>query len=200
MQRASPAAANVDQTGARSANDAQASTPAERGFLRSLGGLAVFALASLGAAALGAVVTSRRKNKAWYWLLSKPAFTPPDRAFSIVWPALYTLSAFSAWRVAKAPSGPARSAALGLWGTQLAFNAAWSPLFFGQHSPRAALADLALNHASLATYAVAARKVDPSAAYLVAPYLGWLTFAGALNGSIVARNRHRFSGLAARAF
>ena len=160
----------------------------EQGFLRPLGGLAVFGLASLGAAALGGWVTSRRKNKAWYRSLSKPAFTPPDRAFSIVWPVLYSLSAYSAWRVAKTPTGPARSTALRLWGTQLAFNAAWSPLFFGQHAPRAALADLALNHASLASYAAAARKVDPTAACLVAPYLGWLTFAGALNGSIALRN------------
>jgi tryptophan-rich sensory protein len=88
--------------------------------------------------------------------------------------------------------------ALGLWGTQLAFNAAWSPLFFGQHWPRVALADLVLNHASLSAYAAYARKVDPTAAYLVAPYLGWLTFAGALNGSIVARNSSGFTGLVAR--
>lgn len=88
--------------------------------------------------------------------------------------------------------------ALGLWGTQLAFNAAWSPLFFGQHLPRVALADLVLNQASLGAYAAYARKVDPTAAYLVAPYLGWLTFAGALNSGIVLRNRRGFSGLVAR--
>lgn len=158
----------------------------------------MFALASFGAAAVGGLITSRRKNKAWYRVLSKPAFTPPDRAFSIVWPVLYSLAAWSAWRVAKTPAGSARSVALGLWGTQLAFNAAWSPLFFGQHLPRVALADLVLNQASLGAYAAYARKVDPTAAYLVAPYLGWLTFAGALNSGIVLRNRRGFSGLVAR--
>jgi translocator protein len=170
----------------------------ESGFMRSLGGLAVLGLATIAAAALGANVTRRPKNQAWYRLLSKPGFTPPDATFSIVWPILYALSALSAWRVAKAPSGAARTAALGLWSTQLAFNAAWSPLFFGRHLPRVALVDLLLNHGSLSAYAVTAHGVDRGAAYLVAPYWGWLTFAGALNGGIVARNRGGFTGLVSR--
>jgi tryptophan-rich sensory protein len=197
MERAQQRTSTAGQTNAR-VSLARAAAPRRQGFLRSPAGLAVFALASLGAAALGGFITSRRKNKAWYRLLSKPAFTPPDRAFAIVWPVLYSLGALSAWRVAKTPAGPARSVALGLWSTQLAFNAAWSPLFFGQHLPRVALADLVLNYASLSAYAAYARKVDPKAAYLVTPYLGWLTFAGALNGSIVARNRGGFTGLVAR--
>lgn len=197
MPQASQHAKAVDETKGRP-SATSAPEPTAQGFLGSWKGLAVFALASVGAAAIGGLVTTRRKNKAWYRLLSKPAFTPPDRAFGLVWPVLYGLGALSAWRVAKAPAGPARSVALGLWGTQLAFNAAWSPLFFGQHRPRVALADLVLNHASLSAYAAYARKVDPTAAYLVAPYLGWLTFAGALNGSIVARNNSGFTGLVAR--
>lgn len=198
MQRAPEQYVAAGPAGRSTARHAPSAAPAEQGFLRSPGGLALFALLSLGAAALGGLITSRRKNQAWYRLLSKPAFTPPNRAFSIVWPVLYSLGALSAWRVAKAPAAPARSVALGLWGAQLAFNAAWSPLFFGQHWPRLALADLVLNHAALSAYAAYARKVDPTAAFMVAPYLGWLTFADALNGSIVARNRSGFTGLVAR--
>lgn len=161
--------------------------------------LPVFAGATFLAAALGGFITSRRRNRVWYRLLTKPGFTPPDRAFSLVWPVLYGLSAISAWRVARTPASPLRSKALALWGTQLACNAAWSPLFFGWHAPRAALVDLAANYASLGAYALAARDVDPAAAYLVAPYLGWLTFAGALNTSIIAKNDGPFQSVVARA-
>lgn len=168
-------------------------------WLSSLGGLALFGAASAAAALAGGLVTSRKKNKAWYRTLRKPAFTPPDAVFGAVWPVLYSLGALSAWRVARAPASPARSVALGLWGTQLAFNAAWSPVFFGAHRPRLALATLGGNHASLAAYALAARKIDRTAAWMVVPYLGWVTFAGALNASIAKRNRGVLARLLARA-
>jgi benzodiazapine receptor len=62
-------------------------------------------------------------------------------------------------------------------------------VFFGAHRPRLAMATLSANHASLGAYALAAAKVDKTAAWMVAPYLGWITFAGVLNASIVRKNR-----------
>jgi tryptophan-rich sensory protein len=158
-------------------------------WLGSLVGLVLFGAASAAAAIGGGLVTAKQRNKRWYHLLRKPSFTPPARVFGLVWPVLYSLGALSAWRVARTPPSPARSVALGLWGTQLAFNAAWSPIFFGAHRPRLAMADLAGNYASLGAYALAASKVDTAAAAMVVPYLGWLTFAGVLNASIVGKNR-----------
>ncbi len=158
-------------------------------WLGSLAGLAAFGLVSAAAAIGGALLTTKKRNMLWYRALKKPSFTPPDRAFGLVWPVLYSLGALSAWRVARAPESKERSLALGLWATQLAFNAAWTPVFFGAHRPALAMATLAGNHASLSAYALAARKVDATAAWMVTPYLGWITFAGALNGSIVQKNR-----------
>jgi benzodiazapine receptor len=158
-------------------------------WLGSLAGLAAFGLASAAAAIGGALVTTKKRNMLWYRALKKPSFTPPDRAFGLVWPVLYSLGALSAWRVARAPDSKERSLALGLWATQLAFNAAWTPVFFGAHRPALAMATLAGNHASLSAYALAARKVDATAAWMVTPYLGWITFAGVLNGAIVQKNR-----------
>jgi tryptophan-rich sensory protein len=113
-----------------------------------------------------------------------------------VWTVLYALMAASAYRVWRREAGPARSRALALWWTQLAFNAAWSPLFFGAHRPRAALADLGLLFASLSAYALQSSRVDRGAAGLIAPYLAWAGFAGVLNEEIVRRNGKR-SGLVA---
>lgn len=141
------------------------------------------------AATIGAKVNTKAKNKAWYRLLRKPSITPPDRVFGWVWTPLYALSVHSGFRVWRAPKSRARSVALAAWGAQTVFNGAWSWLFFGRHRPRLALADLAGNYAALGVYAAAAARVDRAAAVAVVPYLGWLTFAGALNAGIVRKRQ-----------
>ncbi len=158
-------------------------------WLGSLVGLVAFGAVSAAAALAGAAVTTKKRNMLWYRALAKPSFTPPDRVFGIVWPVLYSLGALSAWRVAKTPPSSERTLALSLWGVQLAFNAAWTPAFFGARRPSLAMATLAGNQTSLGAYALAAGKVDKTAAWMIAPYLGWVTFAGVLNAGIVAKNR-----------
>ena len=78
--------------------------------------------------------------------------------------------------------------ALALWATQLTFNGAWSPLFFGAKKPTLALGDIGLMLAAIATYTAAARKVDKPAAWLMSPYLAWVAFATVLNAEIVRLN------------
>jgi translocator protein len=146
-----------------------------------------FAAATALAAGLGAVST-RRGRGLWYRALRKPPGQPPPQVFGPVWTALYGLMSASAYRVSRTPPSPARSRALGLWWKQLALNAAWSPLFFGAHRARLALADLVALAATLADYTRTAAKVDRPAAWLMAPYLGWLGYAGYLNLGIVRRN------------
>lgn len=157
--------------------------------LRSVAKLVALAGLSGLTAAVGAFVNVKPKNRLWYRALRKSKLTPPDRVFGIVWPALYTMSAISAWRTSNAPPSPARSAALALWGTQLAFNAAWTPIFFGAHRPRLALADLALTAVSVSSYMHFAHRVDRGSARLMWPYLGWLGFAAILNTAVVRKNR-----------
>ncbi len=154
----------------------------------SIAALAGFAAASILAGAVSGLINRKPRNKAWYRLLQKPSYTPPDRVFALVWPALYAAAAISAHRVWKTPPSRERTTALVLWGTQLAFNAAWSPIFFGAHRPKLALADLAGNAASLGAYTLVASRIDAPAAALVAPYLGWLGFAGAMNAGILTNN------------
>ena len=168
--------------------DAGPRTPSTSVF-RSLGRLLAFAGVSGLTAAVGAFVNVKPKNQLWYRAIRKSKLTPPDRVFGIVWPTLYTMSAISAWRTSNAPPSSARSTALGLWSTQLAFNAAWTPIFFGAHRPRLALADLAATAASVAGYTHFAQRVDRGAARLMWPYLGWLGFAAILNTAAVRRNR-----------
>lgn len=126
-----------------------------------------------------------------YQALDKPDFAPPARVFGPAWGALYPIVALAGARVMAAEPSPERSRALAAWGSQLALNAAWSPLFFGRRAERAALADIAGVIALTTAFALSARKVDGPAAALTVPYLGWLGFAAALNAGIVQRQRGR---------
>lgn len=150
----------------------------------------LFAALCYGAAALG-VATMRGRGRpggAWFRRLRKPPAQPPDRVFGPVWTLLYATIAYSAWRVWKTPRSSARRRALTLWGTQLALNAAWTPLFFGARRPALALFDLVAIDTAAALFAVTAARVDRRAAAAFVPYLGWLGFATYLNASIVRRN------------
>jgi tryptophan-rich sensory protein len=150
--------------------------------------LASFAGLTAAGAALGSVA-SRRSTGLWYKMLRKPPFQPPRWLFAPVWTALYALIATSGYRVWKQEPSKARARALALWGTQLALNTAWSPLFFGARRKRAALVDLAALLGVVAAYAATSRKIDKPAAAMMLPYLGWLGFAGLLNEEIIRKNR-----------
>jgi benzodiazapine receptor len=146
---------------------------------------------AVGLSACAALTGAAAPPDRWYRTLRKPAFQPPDAVFAPVWTVLYATIAASGFRVLRAPRSPRRSRALRAWGTQLALNAAWSPLFFRAHRPRAALLDLGLLVAATGHYITQARRVDRTAAALMLPYLGWSLFALALNASIVHRNPSR---------
>jgi len=155
--------------------------------LRSALSLAVFGGLTAAAALVGSRTTNAKKNR-WYRALRKPAFQPPAVVFPVAWTGLYALMAISANRVYTAPASPVRTRALGLWGAQLALNAAWTPLFFGLRRPRLAMADMGALFGAVSAYTAAARHVDPYATWLMAPYLGWLGFAGAINAEIIRLN------------
>ena len=154
---------------------------------KSLLALAGFVAAAAGAASFGAQF-SAKKSKAWYRGLNKPGFTPPDKVFPIVWTSLYALMAWSGWRVWRSRPSVRRSVGLTLWNAQLAANAEWSKLFFGDHEPGLALADTLLLDSLIAAYIATVRGIDRGAARAFMPYLVWVTFATLLNAEIVRRN------------
>jgi len=128
------------------------------------------------------------RNQLWYSRLEKPAFNPPDSVFPIVWTALYALIAFSGWRAWQAEDSRQRSQALRLWVKQLMTNAQWSRLFFGQHRPKAALADVLLLETIILRYIRTTKDVDRAAALAFVPYAAWVAFAAVLNSEIARRN------------
>ena len=77
---------------------------------------------------------------------------------------------------------------LTLFAVQLAFNAAWSWLFFGLHSPGAALIDILLLWIAIAATAIAFWRRSPVAGLLFLPYLAWVSFAAVLNFALWQMN------------
>lgn len=154
----------------------------------SLLALAGFGLATAGAAWYGSRYSRNAGRSSWYRDLEKPGFTPPDEVFPFVWTTLYALIAWSGWRIWSAAPSRQRNVALRLWLSQLAANAQWSKLFFGQHRPTTALADVVALEGSILSYISAARKVDRAAANAFIPYAAWVAFAAVLNAEIVRLN------------
>jgi len=155
---------------------------------RSLLALAGFGLVTAGAAWYGARYSRKGNRDTWYRQLDKPGFTPPDQVFPVVWTTLYPLIAWSGWRVWSAAPSAERNAALRLWMLQLAANAQWSKIFFGQRRPKLALADILALEGSILSYIVAARKVDRAASNAFIPYAAWVAYATVLNAEIARRN------------
>lgn len=155
---------------------------------RSLLALAGFSLATAGVAWYGSRYSHDGKRNSWYRELDKPSFTPPPEVFPVVWTSLYALMAWSGWRVWSAVPSRQRTVALRLWLSQLAANAKWSKLFFGEHRPTLALADVIALEGMIFSYMAAARKVDRTAANAFIPYAAWVAFAAVLNSEIARLN------------
>jgi tryptophan-rich sensory protein len=97
-----------------------------------------------------------------------------------VWILLYAVMGVAAWLVWRSAEAPGRRAALGLFLVQLALNGAWSWIFFGRHAIGGALVEIALLWLAILATLFAFRRVSRRAAWLLAPYLAWVTFASAL--------------------
>ena len=117
----------------------------------------------------------------WYPSLRTSAWNPPGWLFGPVWTLLYAGMAVAAWRVWLRGGWASQRRPLGMFLAQLALNAAWPPLLFGLHLPRLAFLEILLLWLAVVRTSLSFRAVDRPAAWLVAPYLGWVTFASALN-------------------
>ena len=120
----------------------------------------------------------------WYASLTKPSWNPPGWIFGPVWTALYAMMAVAAWLVWQQGGWRKNRNALLLFLVQLALNALWTPLFFGLRRPGLAFAEIVLLWLAIIATLAAFRPIRRVAAWLLVPYLGWVTFAAALNFSL----------------
>jgi len=145
--------------------------------------MAVFLLLVIIAAAVAGSFEAGQ----WYFLLNKPAWTPPAWLFGPVWSVLYVLMAVAMWLVWDTRHHN-RVGALIWWLIQLILNAAWSWLFFGLTRSGWALAEMLILIAMVIFCTRAFFNASRLAAALMLPYLLWLAFAWVLNFSIWTLN------------
>lgn len=142
---------------------------------------AIFLAASFGAGGTGAAFPTG----AWYKNLNKPNWTPPNWVFPVMWTTIYVLISFAGARVAGQPGS---AYAMAFWAAQIAFNALWTPVFFGARRLKGALPVMGALWVSVLAATIAHFQVDFWAGVMFVPYLIWVTIAGALNWEMVRLN------------
>ena len=136
-----------------------------------------------------AKLSGQMAGSAWFDGLTLPSVQPPGIVFPIAWTTLYTLLAIAAALV-WGTRVPGRWLALALFALQLILNYAWAPLFFREHMILESLALLVAIWVLAVATTFAFGHVNRLAAWLMLPYLVWLSFAAALNFDIWQLNPH----------
>lgn len=133
-------------------------------------------------AALGAIGSS--SAPVFYAQLAKPGWAPPASVFGPVWSALYLMMAVAVWLVWREATHPARRQALALFLVQLLANALWSWLFFSWRTGLGAFADVLLMWGLIVATMAVFWRVRRAAAWLLLPYLAWVSFASGLTWTV----------------
>ncbi|OWK28491.1 TspO/MBR family protein [Sphingomonas mucosissima] len=123
-------------------------------------------------------------NSLWYQALAKPALTPPGWVFPLAWSALYIMLGLALAMIANARGAGLRGMAIGLFVAQFGLNLAWTPLFFGAHRINLAFITLITMLVLAIATTIVFSRIRPRAAWLMVPYLVWISFAAALTWRI----------------
>jgi len=156
----------------------------------------------IGAAYTTPAITS------WYKELAKPSWNPPNWIFGPVWTTLFVLmgiSLYLVWsknfkvinkvfpKIKKVPNKISEKFWSGKWmkaniilifSLQLLLNILWSVIFFAQQNPALAFFELIMLWFAIIFTMVNFYRVSKLSAWLLLPYLLWVSFAGFLNLTI----------------
>ena len=121
--------------------------------------------------------------------LNKPPLAPPGWLFPVVWTILFVLMGIASYLVLTAGKDRLTTrAALTVYGIQLAVNFFWPVIFFNLGSYLFAFLWLILLWVLILATAILFYQLSKPAAWLLIPYLIWVTFAGYLNFGVFILN------------
>jgi benzodiazapine receptor len=143
----------------------------------------------VGISFLAAATGAMFRPGEWYEQLRKPSWRPPNWVFPPAWTLLYLTIAVSGWLVWRTSGFAGAAFPFAIYLVQLVLNASWSPIFFGMHRPGLAFIEVVMLWLSIIATIAVFHRVNAVAAYLLLPYLAWVTFAAALNLTIWHLNR-----------
>ncbi len=148
--------------------------------------IAAAALSAMLVGALGALTTVIGP---WYFQLRKPSWQPPDWLFGPAWTLIFALAAIAGvlyWR--SDADHDRRLAVLAAFALNAFLNTFWSLLFFRLRRPDWALYEVGFLWLSILLLIALLGRSSRAAAWLLSPYLLWVTFASYLNLTIVRLN------------
>lgn len=129
--------------------------------------------------------------KSWYILLNKPSWNPPNYLFGPAWTTLYILMGYAFYRIWVSKGGSEmKNWAIVLFVVQLVLNFFWSFIFFKQHNLGWAFVEIIAMWLAILCTIIAFSKIDKPAAWLLVPYISWVSFATILNYTIWQLNLH----------
>ncbi len=126
----------------------------------------------------------------WFDTLQKPSWNPPSWLFGPVWTTLYFMMGLALWQVWKSEKPePQKRRAMLVFALQLFLNFWWSLIFFEFHQPGLAFLDIMLMLATIIWTIFLFAPMSRAAAWLLVPYVSWVSFAAILNYTIYLLNR-----------
>lgn len=128
--------------------------------------------------------------ESWYQTINKPSWNPPNWIFGPVWTALYIMMGVALFLVWKS-SGNAntKKLALILFAAQMLLNFFWSFIFFSLQQPGWAFAEIVVLWLLILATIFAFARLNNMAAWLLVPYISWVSFAAILNFTIWQLNK-----------
>ena len=154
-----------------------------KNFLVSLGKLLASLIIPLAVGGISGFFTVEA-IPGWYRTIQKPEWNPPNWVFGPVWTTLYILMGIAMYAVWMRPRTEERQKALYLNAAQLIFNFFWSLIFFNLHAIGWALVEIVLLWLLIVWTMFAYDRVSKLSAWLLLPYIIWVTFATILNAAI----------------
>lgn len=142
---------------------------------------ALFLAATFAAGSTGALFPTG----AWYKGLNKPTWVPPNWMFPVAWTSIYLLISFAGARVAVIDGN---AYAMAFWAIQIAFNALWTPVFFGLRRLKGSLPIMAGLWVAVLGATITHFQLDFWAGLAFVPYLAWVTVAFALSIAMLRLN------------
>ncbi|MDX9913303.1 MAG: TspO/MBR family protein [Candidatus Moranbacteria bacterium] len=135
------------------------------------------------AGGLGSLFTAS-SVKGWYTTIQKAPLNPPGWIFGPVWTTLFLMMGYALYIVWISEDKAKKTLAYVAFTIQLTLNVFWSVVFFGLKNPGLAFAEILILWLAIIFNIFIFYRISRTSAWLLVPYLLWVTFAAYLNYSI----------------
>jgi benzodiazapine receptor len=134
---------------------------------------------------ISGLIAGSSDNNEWFSNINKPAWNPPASIFAPVWTLLYLLMGIALGLVWKSNAGEKqKQPAMRLFAVQLFLNFWWSIIFFRFHAAGPAFAEIVILWLTILLTIFSVARISKAAAWLLVPYISWVSFASLLSYSI----------------